>query len=325
MFKTDEQKKALKPLFFGLGLVILLVGAISDLYETQVGLLVALAIWILTVPALKVLGFYVEDKKNKKETEEKGNSSRTGDWVWKIIIAVLAVFVVIWGVSYIFGQSLGIRGSGTLASEDRKVSDFNKVEISGVGKLIIDQTGKESLTVSAEDNIIDRIETKVEGDTLKIRVKNQWVFWWVWPTKDIEYMLSVDDLERISISGSGEVNTEMLKSKKLNIRISGSGNADLSLEVEKLDINISGSGKFILDGTSTSQTVNISGSGDYDAKDLISSSAKITISGSGKAIIHAKDSLDIDISGSGNVKYLGSPDIDQEVSGSGKISKYKDE
>jgi hypothetical protein len=231
----------------------------------------------------------------------------------------------LWGISYVFGEQLGTRGSGNVITETRKIADYNRVEISGLGNLVIDQTGKESLKIEAEDNIIDRIEAKVENDTLKIRIKNRWVFWWIWPTKDVNYFLTVDDLERISISGSGSVTSEELSAKELEVRISGSGKADLNLKVESLETNISGSGEFILSGTTTSQSSNISGSGNYNAKDLTSETAKISISGSGEAIINAKDNLDVDISGSGKVQYLGKPDIDQDISGSGKISKYSND
>jgi hypothetical protein len=57
------------------------------------------------------------------------------------------------------------RGSGQLTTESRPVSGFTKVELSGTGELTIEQTGTESLTISAEDNILPRLTSEVSGDT----------------------------------------------------------------------------------------------------------------------------------------------------------------
>lgn len=325
MLKTDEQKKALKPLLFGIGLVVLIVGAISDLYETQVGLVIALAIWILTVPALKVLGYSVDESESSKKDESGKSKSTQGTTFWKLaLIVIVGGIVAIWGISFIFGQQLGVRGSGVVTTEDREVSNFSSVELRGAGNLDIKQTGEETLSVEAEDNLIDRIETSVEGETLIIQIKNPWFFWSFWPTKEINYSLSVDDLEKVSISGSGSAKADKLSADDFEINISGSGNVDLTLDVKNLDIDISGSGKVILDGTSTKNDLNISGSGKYDAQNLSSETVKINISGSGESIVNAKKLLDVKISGSGKVQYLGSPDIDQDISGSGSIKRLKD-
>ncbi|NCO45874.1 MAG: hypothetical protein GW890_05430, partial [Vibrio sp.] len=60
-----------------------------------------------------------------------------------------------------------------------------------------------------------------------------------------------------------------------------------------------------------------------DAKNLVSQTASIKISGSGEGILNASEELNIEINGSGNVQYLGSPSINQKISGSGSVSQYK--
>lgn len=63
----------------------------------------------------------------------------------------------------------------------------------------------------------------------------------------------------ISISGSGNANTYGLASSHANVRVSGSGNALVSVEGE-LDVSISGSGNVIYDGNPAINS-SISGSG----------------------------------------------------------------
>ncbi|MFC1663311.1 head GIN domain-containing protein [Patescibacteria group bacterium] len=324
---TNDQKKALKSILGGLGVIAIIIGAVSNLYETTTGLIIALIIWIIGYPLLKMFGLHPEkehpsdnsENDNSQNTDNKNNEYKRGNSFWRMLwITVIVIVVILWAFSFIYG-----RGSGVLASETRDVTDFDKVEISGQGTLIIDQSGEETLKVEADDNLLDRIETEVDNNTLKIRVKTPWLFGIIWPRSEITYHLTVDDLSKVSISGSGKIRTDSLDSESLDISISGSGNADMTLDVKNLDINISGSGKFTLDGNATEQDVNISGSGDYDGKDLISETASFKVAGSGKGIVNVTNTLDVEISGSGSVEYLGDPeDVNQSISGSGKISKY---
>jgi len=315
---NNEQKKALRSVLGGLGVIILLVGTMTDFYSTDVGLLAALAIWIVGIPALGFFGLSAQ-----KETEEtEAKSSSTGTVVAVVIgaVIIIALFALAGLGAIISSINGGV--SGDVISESRNVSDFSRVELRGSGDLVIQQTGRESLEIEADENLMDRIETRVIGDTLRIRVKNRWFVWRFWSSQRVKYHLTVDDLERITIAGSGSVKAKSLKADSLELSISGSGEGDVSMDVGKLDVNISGSGEFTLSGKARKQELTISGSGDYDAKELKSKTADIRISGSGEGIVNATDKLDVSISGSGDLQYLGRPSINQRISGSGDISKY---
>ncbi|MGB5817698.1 MAG: hypothetical protein WBI27_21110, partial [Thermoanaerobaculia bacterium] len=58
------------------------------------------------------------------------------------------------GGNSITGPGAIVVGSGVTVTETRAVSGISGVSISGVGLLIIEQTGSESLTVTAEENIL---------------------------------------------------------------------------------------------------------------------------------------------------------------------------
>jgi hypothetical protein len=191
------------------------------------------------------------------------------------------------------------RGSGQLTTESRPVSGFTKVELSGTGELTIEKTGTESLTISAEDNILPRLTSEVSGDTLILGTKRNAT---IVTTKPITYALTVKDLTGLALSGSG------------SIRIS-------NLTTTALSIKISGSGRITANGTANDQDLEISGSGRYQADGLTSKTVKARISGSGAASVAVTDVLDVEISGSGSLTYSGNPQVTQEISGSGKLIK----
>jgi Putative auto-transporter adhesin, head GIN domain len=191
------------------------------------------------------------------------------------------------------------QGSGQLATESRQVSGFTEVELTGFGELTIEQTGTESLTISAEDNLLPRLTSEVSGDTLVLGEKPNTT---IRTTKPITYSLTVKDLTGLAISGSGNISVPKLTATALSTKISGSGTITVN-------------------GTAVDQDLEISGSGRYQAEQLTSKTVKAQISGSGTANVLATDMLDVKISGSGSLTYTGNPQVTQEISGSGKLIK----
>jgi len=210
-----------------------------------------------------------------------------------------------------------VRGSGNVISEDRAVSGFSKVSVSGSGNLFLEQGDEESLTIEAEDNILPLIITEVSGNTLKIGFKTGTS---ISTIKSIEFHLKVKELDSISASGSGTINCSDLSTENLSIRTSGSRMADISnLKATSIDINSSGSGNITLAGTTDSQNIESSGSFKYFAEDLKSSSCVINSSGSCNLLVNVSDDLNIKASGSVKVTYIGTPTITQKTSGSATI------
>ena len=211
---------------------------------------------------------------------------------WRRALALLAVGSVVTACS-------ATAGSGQLATQSRQVSGFTSVELTGVGELSIDQTGTESLTVSAEDNLLPLLTSKVEGDTLILGKKpnNRIV-----TTKPITYTLTMKDITGLAVSGSGTINAPKLSTDALRIEISGSGVITTAGNVDDQSLEISGSGRYLADG-------------------LTSKTTKAEISGSGTANVVASKALDVKISGSGTLTYSGNPQVTQTVSGSGRLIK----
>ncbi|MBI4709105.1 MAG: DUF2807 domain-containing protein [Candidatus Portnoybacteria bacterium] len=240
------------------------------------------------------------------------------------VVLALIIFLVFGsqGASPIFGEF--ISGSGNVITEEREVADFDKIYLSGLGNLIIEQGDKESLKIEAEDNIIPKISTRVSDKALEIKYERFWPWFFIKPQKQVNFYITVKDINKVSISGSGSVSAANLKTNSLEVLITGSGKANLNVEAENLKSTISGSGDFSLSGKATNQEISISGSGNYEAKNLESKKADIKISGAGKAQIRVQEKLDITISGSGEVSYIGNPQIDQKISGSGKVLKLNE-
>jgi hypothetical protein len=190
-----------------------------------------------------------------------------------------------------------VTGSGQVATQSRSVGHFKEIELSGSGELVVEQTGTESLSIQAEDNLLPLITAEVTGDRLELGFRRGTN---VRTTKPIIYHVTVKELTGLQLSGSGSGKLTQIESPRLVVRISGSGEVSISGKADK-------------------QEVHISGSGSYSAEHLASKDAEVDISGSGSATVDVAEHLDAKISGSGSVEYTGNPTVNRHISGSGSI------
>jgi hypothetical protein len=218
-----------------------------------------------------------------------------------LVVVLLAAVVVVTGMltgcDAVGGRV--VRGSGSIATERRDVSGFTEVRVNGMGDVTLQQSGTDSLSVEADDNLLPLLETTVRDGVLRLGTKDNVN---VHPSRGVRYHVTVRRLTGFGISGSGSVRATGIDTDRLDGQISGSGSATLAGRADTVDLSISGSGS-------------------YDAANLQCKSAKVSISGSGDAVVNATDSVDASVSGSGSVHYLGNPSVRSHVSGSGTIAR----
>lgn len=187
-------------------------------------------------------------------------------------------------------------GSGRVATETREIGGFTRIHFTSVGVLHITQTGTESLTVSADDNLLPHILTRTHGDTLEIGMEGHVIT----PKSKIIFTLTVKSLEAIDLSGAASIHAS-------------------DITTDTLDVDFSGAGKMEITGSAQTQTVVVSGAGGYEAKDFKTARASVRITGAGYAQVYASETLDARVSGVGKVTYYGPAEVHSKVSGIGSI------
>ncbi len=212
-----------------------------------------------------------------------------------------------------------ITGNGKVKEKVVDVSGFNKVELNGIGDLIIEQGSKEGLRIKCEENFLPYIQVSVSDDTLVIDLKPHISFD---PSNDITYYLSVKDLSSVELNVVGDIVINNLETSNLDVASNGVGDITITdLLADNIGVALAGIGDIRLEGKVVSQSVSLSGTGDYKGKKLESQTAEVTISGMGTAGVRVSDSLKATISGTGSLNYIGNPQIEQNISGLGEINK----
>ncbi len=191
----------------------------------------------------------------------------------------------------------GSKGTGTVVTETRDVSGFTQIKLLGFGTLNVSQTGTESLTISADDDVLPHLTAEVVNGALELGMR-PWLS--LKALRHVVYTVTVKSLEGIALSGAGSVHASDIQAPSFSVTISGAG-----------DVSVSGAAQ--------SQTVRISGAGNYNASAFQTESTEVTVSGAGNARINASQRLNATLSGVGGVTYSGSPQVSQRISGVGSV------
>jgi hypothetical protein len=217
-----------------------------------------------------------------------------------LLTVMIAFALVLTGCSSlsIAGPAETVEGSGTLASETRAVSGFTEIVLAGQGEIDIVFGDSEAMSIEAEDNLLPYLTTTVSGSRLTIGTKPNIN---LQPTRLIRYHVTLRQLTRVEISGSGNVDLPEVVGDRLEFEITGSGNLTAAGAVDELDATLSGSGN-ILTG------------------DLQAIAVDVSLLGSGNLTVWATERLHIQVGGSGSVSYYGRPaDLQQAITGSGSV------
>ena len=245
--------------------------------------------------------------------------------IFKTMLFVALIVFISTACTVPFAPRL-VKGSGDIVVEERDVSDFEEILVTGTGRVIITQGESESLTIETDDNLMQYIETEVKGKTLEIGFKDGVVFSTgsgrkvIDPTDGFIFRISAIDLTSVTVSGAAKIEVDKLKTDSLSIVLSGAGDINLDdLNAVDLDVLVTGAGDVQVIGAVETQSVKLNGFGRYQGFDLESQEASVTISGAGGAEVWVSEFLEVVISGAGDVKYYGSPDLNPEISGLGRI------
>jgi Putative auto-transporter adhesin, head GIN domain len=212
-------------------------------------------------------------------------------------------------------------------AQERKLTGFHGVEVSGAIDLYFTQGNEEKVAVSARDaDDLDILETEVRGGILYIHYKNSKSWWsnqWNTSGRRFRAYVSCPDISNLTSSGSGNIYLEgKVKTEELKIELSGSGNVEGDITATKLEIEQSGSSNVRIRGIAEKASFSTSGSGNVYGSDLVTDFCEISITGSGNVEVTTNKEISAEVSGSGNIRYRGNASVlHLSTAGTGRIKK----
>lgn len=236
-------------------------------------------------------------------------------------------------------------GDGVPASETRDVAAFDGVSNESQVDVRITEGDTPSVEVTCDENLLDEIDTFVDGSVLTIRTVGDWKRGGAFlPRTTCEVDIVAPALISLENSGSGDYLVQgdtptpladilstgsgdmaihwPISVDELGVTSMGSGEIDLGgIQAGLVGLTSSGSGDISLGAGNTDELDLVSsGSGDILARDLVAVSVSATLTGSGDAEVTATESLDATLTGSGDLTVWGAPQQrDVVTSGSGDV------
>ena len=189
----------------------------------------------------------------------------------------------------------GIKGDGVIKSEDRPVSDFTKIVVTG-GYEVQWGAGKPALNISGDQNLLPLVRTVVSGNTLTIDSTENLA-----PSRRMTIVLCSASLAEVQTTGA------------INFKAGQVSGTDLKLES-------TGASELTVDGSVANLKATLTGASTLHANALQTQAATLTLVGASNADVAVTESLKASITGAGSLTYSGTPaSVEQNVTGAGTI------
>lgn len=211
-----------------------------------------------------------------------------------------------------------IKGSGRQVTENRKVSDFTRLEISGGFKVILKQDSSLSVTINADDNFMKYIHSSNSGDKLKIYSKKNFC-----GSGEIVINIGVKNLERIEASGAVDLSTDgQLNTKDLALGLNGASKVTMDLNAANVTTEGAGNTEMNLKGQATSHKVQLAGAAKIEALDFVVGNYDIETTGASDCRINVLKELNVNTTGAADIKYRGNPtSVNTSKTGAATVTK----
>ena len=82
---------------------------------------------------------------------------------------LLALPLLLASCQGIFGKR--VHGDGNIKTEDRPVSDFKNVDVSGAAKVLVSQGDHPSVKIEGDENLLPYMEVNQIGNKIEVREK----------------------------------------------------------------------------------------------------------------------------------------------------------
>lgn len=208
--------------------------------------------------------------------------------------------------------------SGGSGQRSFEVGAFAGVSVEGSHNVIVTVGGAPSVRAEGDPEVLERLDIRVEGDTLKVGTQRGN---WSWSgRRSANVYVTVPSLNSASIAGSGDLRIDRAEAPRFAASIAGSGDMEIgALRAGSANFRIAGSGGIRAAGEAEQADISIAGSGDVTLDSLATQRAEVSLMGSGDVSVRASESVSGSIMGSGDVTVHGGASCSVRKMGSGDV------
>jgi hypothetical protein len=199
-----------------------------------------------------------------------------------------------------------VSGSGNVVTRQIDVTPFTELEISNAFAVSITVGSSERAAVRVDDNLVDSLDIRVDGDTLHIGLQSR--------TDAIDATLEADvtvrSLSRLEGSGASTITfVDPIEATTLVVTLSGTSELAGPVRIGEGSLELSGASNVGLSGSATTLEITGSGASRVGTQQLTIEDLTIDLSGGSNAEVTVTGSLAAAASGGSTLRFAGSPTI----------------
>jgi hypothetical protein len=214
----------------------------------------------------------------------------------------------------------GLKGEGKIVTKEIIVEPYSIVEHVSPARVEISFNDTNQVFLTDYQNLIDYWDIKTIGNSLKIKTIPYTSFT---NSTAIIGVKKSDNLSRVILTGSGDMLIQNFFSSLNFYQLVGSGTIDQleDVNLSSLSLKLTGSGDINISGKTDKLIADLTGSGNINLQNTVSRTADCNIDGTGDIFLQVTDTLKGSIKGTGSIQYSGSPVVLVRITGTGKLIK----
>jgi len=196
-----------------------------------------------------------------------------------------------------------IPGNKTVITQDRPVTSFHAIKVSGGIDVELSQGNDLKLQVEADENLISKIRTEVKDGVLNIYSEGS-----NWNAQTMKVHITFLQLDAITASGGCDIESKQkLNFTNLKLDLSGGCDIELNCKADNLVCKQSGGCDVELSGEAQKGTFNVTGGSDVKASEFHLKNCTVDASGGSDVSVYVTGELTITATGASDVNYYGNP------------------
>ncbi len=211
-----------------------------------------------------------------------------------------------------------VYGNGNVERQDRTAGKFEGLKVSSGIDVYLKQGDSESITVEADENLLEYIETDIKDGVLNVYTDAN-----IRKAESRKVFVTMKDITSLRTTSAGDIIGETpVRTDDLKLSASSAGDIKIEVYANTIDADLSSSGDMTLTGKAGKLNVNLSSAGDLNAYELEVKEADVSASSAGDADVNVSEKLTARASSAGDINYRGNPKyLDTHSSSAGGIHR----
>jgi len=221
---------------------------------------------------------------------------------------------------YVATVLLSIAPAGA-ATQPYTLSYFDAIRLEAPVSVMVKTGGGVSARGEGDRALLDRIEIRVAGSTLVVRMRPAAIGETMPQRGRVTLTLSTERIRSAQVEGSGSLTLDAMSGLAGNVVISGNGQATITaVKLDKLTVIVGGPGRVTLTGVAQDANLQMLGTGAIEAGALVVRRAVLGNMGPGIVNVAASDTARVTAKGPGDVVVIGKAACTVEHAGAGRVS-----